>query len=363
MSIRRLLIAIALIVALDPLLVGARIGSSSVVLTAQNFEGFVHESDRVLVDFYDRTDEKWQENKAELETALRKVRDTGCKVPFGKVDAIAEAGLAKKFVPRGNYPQLLWFQHGEPTQYHRSLRTSRHISDFVMALDRDPITTITSDDEVRSYNRAVFAQCPRKSSVFKVLEVVASKHLDTVAFTFRESDKDNITWVDDTTSERYTGEATVNALDVWVRSFLIKSEPIPEGATEPGDAVVVVGKTFEQIVLQKDKDVLIMVYAPWCGFSRKVFPIWEALCKAVQHVPHLVVAKLDGDRNSSPLPEVFSWQAFPTIFMVKAGTREPIIFHGNRTLAEFVRFAQEHGSKKFTVDEEALKYDPDVEEL
>ena len=31
------------------------------------------------------------------------------------------------------------FTHGEPTQYHRSLRTSKAMADFVLALDRDPM--------------------------------------------------------------------------------------------------------------------------------------------------------------------------------------------------------------------------------
>ena len=31
------------------------------------------------------------------------------------------------------------FTHGEPTQYHRSLRTAKAMTDFVLALDRDPM--------------------------------------------------------------------------------------------------------------------------------------------------------------------------------------------------------------------------------
>ena len=35
-------------------------------------------------------------------------------------------------------------------------------------------------------------------------------------------------------------------------------------------------------------------------------------------VKHLVVAKMDGDQNSSPLQEEFSWTSYPHIFFVKA---------------------------------------------
>lgn len=39
--------------------------------------------------------------------------------------------------------------------------------------------------------------------------------------------------------------------------------PTGEDATD-GDVVVVVGKNFEQVVLDETKDVLLEIYAPWC---------------------------------------------------------------------------------------------------
>ena len=36
-------------------------------------------------------------------------------------------------------PCMPRFTHGEPTQYHRSLRTAKAMTDFVLALDRDPM--------------------------------------------------------------------------------------------------------------------------------------------------------------------------------------------------------------------------------
>lgn len=46
----------------------------------------------------------------------------------------------------------------------------------------------------------------------------------------------------------------------------VKSGEIPTGAdAKDGDVVVVVGKSFETIVLDDTKDVLLEVYAPWCA--------------------------------------------------------------------------------------------------
>ena len=46
---------------------------------------------------------------------------------------------------------------------------------------------------------------------------------------------------------------------------LTKSEEIPE--TNDGLITKVVGKTFKEIVLNDEKDVVIKFYAPWCSFS------------------------------------------------------------------------------------------------
>lgn len=42
-----------------------------------------------------------------------------------------------------------------------------------------------------------------------------------------------------------------------------KSEPIPETNTEP--VKVIVGNSFDDMILKSDKFVLLEAYAPWCG--------------------------------------------------------------------------------------------------
>jgi len=331
-------------------------------LTRKTFSDFVHASDKVLVDFVKPNTDDWRKQQTELESAVRQVRGFGCRVPVATVDVNAEEDLAKHYVPRGEFPQLMWFLHGEPTQYHRTLRTSKSISDFVMALDRDPIQKVAKPEEVSTYNRAILAETHRASPLYHALEVSAARHMDAVAVTFMDSDKDIVTWhSDDGSPIRYEGKVTPEAVEHWVRGLLTRSEAPPEpeeGSTGPvmdEGSVVVVGTTFEDLVLRKDQDVMLLVYAPWCGFSRKFFPVWEAFARAVAGVPHVVVAKMDGDRNSSPFPEDFSWTAYPTIMHIRAGQRWPTIFHGNRTVSTLIHFAEEHGSKPLDLDPAATQ--------
>lgn len=335
-----------------PQVVVARLGMSAQSLTDDTFQAFVQKNDKVLVDFYDPRDPRWREGKNELEAAVRNVRNVGSKVPFVKVDASKETVLAARFVPDGKYPQLLWFLHGEPTQYHRTLRTSKAIGDFVMALDRDAMVALKSEEEAHDFVPAVFARVAKNSPMYKTLEVVAAKHMDTVAFTFLEGPSHEFSWMArDAAPMKYKGEVTAKAIDKWVRMNLLMSEPIPEGPVllEDEGSTIVVGRTFEDTMLQKDRDVIMQVYAPWCGFCKKLAPIWNAFAQEVNGVPNLVVAKMDGSRNGSPLPEDFSWNAYPKIFLVRAGETKPIHFEGERSVKNLIEFVRKHGSKSLDI--------------
>lgn len=125
-----------------------------------------------------------------------------------------------------------------------------------------------------------------------------------------------------------------------VEKYLM-SEEIPESNDEP--VKVVVGKTFNQMVVQKDKDVFLEVYAPWCGHCKKFEPVYAEFAQQKADKKNLVVAKMDGTTNESP-NENFSWNGFPTIFFVKAGTEKPILFDGERTVEGLTTFLAKHGS-------------------
>jgi len=137
-------------------------------------------------------------------------------------------------------------------------------------------------------------------------------------------------------------EASINQfVDDWENGKLranLKSEEIP--TTQEGDVVVLVGKNFNDIVLDPTKDVLVEFYAPWCGHCKKLAPIYDELAANLKHNTNLVIAKMDSTANEV---ETVSVQGFPTIKFWPANNKSsPMDFNGDRTLEGFTKFLKEN---------------------
>ena len=131
----------------------------------------------------------------------------------------------------------------------------------------------------------------------------------------------------------------------------VKSQPIPKKNTGP--VTVVVGKTFEEIVLDSKKDVLIELYAPWCGHCKALEPTYKKLGKRFQDDPNVVIAKMDATANDIP-PE-FAAEGFPTIYFAPANDKKkPIKYDGERGLEDFVKFIKEKATVSLKKAKEEL---------
>eukprot|EP01053_Blabericola_migrator_P013225 Blabericola_migrator_1__13224@NODE_917_length_6065_cov_346_982161_g638_i0_p1_GENE_NODE_917_length_6065_cov_346_982161_g638_i0NODE_917_length_6065_cov_346_982161_g638_i0_p1_ORF_typecomplete_len462_score99_50Thioredoxin/PF00085_20/5_3e30Thioredoxin/PF00085_20/0_0021Thioredoxin/PF00085_20/4_9e24Thioredoxin_6/PF13848_6/85Thioredoxin_6/PF13848_6/9_7e06Thioredoxin_6/PF13848_6/8_3e22Thioredoxin_6/PF13848_6/1_3e02Thioredoxin_6/PF13848_6/0_039Calsequestrin/PF01216_17/7_7e18Calsequestrin/PF01216_17/6_3e02 len=132
----------------------------------------------------------------------------------------------------------------------------------------------------------------------------------------------------------------------------LKSEPVPETNNEAVKAVV--GQNFSDMILKKDRDVFLKIYAPWCGHCKKLAPVWEELAEKTKESKHFMVAKFDGTANEPDVPG-FEYQGFPTLYFVKAGSKTPIAYDGERTLDALLAFAKKHATFALTISETATK--------
>jgi protein disulfide-isomerase A1 len=157
-----------------------------------------------------------------------------------------------------------------------------------------------------------------------------------------------------------TADSIKNFFDDWSNGRLkpfFKSEPIPESNNEP--VKVVVGKSFNDIVLNEDNDVLIEFYAPWCGHCKALAPIFDALAKKLENVKGITIAKMDSTANEV---DGVSIRGFPTLkFYAKGKKDAPIEFEGDRTEEGFIDFLKQHSSAKIDVTAEPTERKRDDE--
>ncbi|KAF9300308.1 protein disulfide-isomerase precursor [Mortierella antarctica] len=141
-------------------------------------------------------------------------------------------------------------------------------------------------------------------------------------------------------------------------SHTTNPEPAPE--TQDGPVTVVVATTYTQIVEDQSKDVLIEYYAPWCGFCKKLAPIYDELGELYKDADDIVIAKIDATANDLPASLPFKVDGYPKIKFRKAGSSKYIDYNGERTKEAFVEFLSKNAASNFdpnVTDGEEVKHD------
>ncbi|XP_071952911.1 protein disulfide-isomerase A3-like [Antedon mediterranea] len=146
--------------------------------------------------------------------------------------------------------------------------------------------------------------------------------------------------------EEFTRDGS--SLDAFITAFFdgkleayLKSEAIPEDNDEP--VKVVVAKTFDQLVNDNTKDVLIEFYAPWCGHCKKLVPAYDELATKLAGDDNILIAKMDATANDVPPP--FEVRGFPTLYWAPMNG-EPKKYEGGREVDEFLSYIKREATNK-----------------
>lgn len=335
------------------------------ILTQETIEDFKKADQIVTVAYFDAEDKT---SNSTFTNLAEKMRDTHI---FG---ASNDANLAKSegvTVPA----VVLYKSFDEGKVVYIGKFDQEEIEKFISTASIPLVGSIDPD----TYHNYMFSGTPlayifaktedERISLSNTLRSVAEKHRGKVNFATIDAeaygshatnlnlkaDKFPAFAIHDTVNNKkyplhHETEITAESIDDLVTKFTenkiepsIKSEPIPKSQTGP--VTVVVAKTFDEIVMDDTKDVLIEFYATWCGHCKALAPKYEILAKLYADAgvtDKVTIAKIDADANDVN-QEI---DGFPTIMLFKAGDKaNPVTFSGGRNVEDLIKFVKQgkHG--------------------
>ena len=120
----------------------------------------------------------------------------------------------------------------------------------------------------------------------------------------------------------------------------LKSQPMPAQAFE-NDVRILVADNFKEVVFDRNFDVLVEFYAPWCGHCKKLAPEYSKVAKKFKGTRSLIVCKIDATENEF---ENFDIQEFPTIKFFPANNKDGIDLIGKKDAVSIEKFVVDNAA-------------------
>lgn len=140
-------------------------------------------------------------------------------------------------------------------------------------------------------------------------------------------------------SAEYIKQFVQDYLDGKLKEHLL-SQDLPEDWNK-GPVTVLVANNFDEVVFDKEKDVLVEFYAPWCGHCKQLSPIYDKLGESFKSNDKIVIAKIDATANELEHTKITS---FPTIKLYAKGENKVIDYNGERNLDGLTKFVETGGN-------------------
>ena len=158
-------------------------------------------------------------------------------------------------------------------------------------------------------------------------------------------------------------------IDGTIKQHLLSQDLPEDWDKEP--VKVLVSSNFDEVAMDKNKDVLVEFYAPWCGHCKSLAPIYTQLAEKFADNDKIVIAKMDSTANELEHTKINS---FPTLKLYKRETNEVchifslyctliliislswqvIEYNGERTLDGLSKFMESGGDYGRAAPEEVM---------
>jgi len=149
-----------------------------------------------------------------------------------------------------------------------------------------------------------------------------------------------------TTPEDYNGGRTAKDILTFINGKAGTNARIKEAPTA---VTVLTDASFDSIVLDKSKNVLVEFYAPWCGHCKKLAPDYEKVAKIFGGESDVVIANLDATENPASAQK-YGVSGYPTLKWFPKDNKDGVAYEGGRGIDDFVRFINEKAGTERTSD-------------
>ena len=116
------------------------------------------------------------------------------------------------------------------------------------------------------------------------------------------------------------------------------SQILPEN-WDNGPVKILVAKNFRDVI-NRNRNVFVEFYAPWCGQCKVLTPIWEEVGRKLKDRKDIVIAKMDATLNRLDSIKI---SGYPTLLLFQGTDQVNVPFHGDRTLESVMEFLEDQG--------------------
>merc|ERR1712223_127171 len=293
---------------------------------------------------------------ADMEAAKKHDAKDGEIVLFKNFDdrrAVYSGAIGKdallEFIQRYAVPLVVEFNHETAQKIFRGLVKS-HILLFVNYKSDEYETTVKVATKLAEEfrNKVMFVTVDTEEDHRRIIEFLGLKgeKFPTMRIIQMKDDIDKYKAVEgqhdqhDITNEDNLRKFVQDYLDGKVPQHYL-TEDLPEDWNKH-PVKYLTGKNFDEVVMDKSKNVLVQFHAPWCGHCKKLAPVLDKFAESLiaEKKDDYVVAKIDATINELPHSRV---RSFPTIRLYKAGENEMAEYNGERTLEGLKKFLDTDG--------------------
>jgi len=174
-----------------------------------------------------------------------------------------------------------------------------------------------------------------KGQPVKIVAVDADKHRD-LGTRFGVSGFPTLKYfpAKSTEPEAYSGGRTAKDIATFINGKAGTHIRIKEAPTA---VTILTDNSFDSVVMDSKKNVLVEFYAPWCGHCKKLAPDYEKLAKIFNSESDVVIANLDATENAASATK-FGVSGYPTIKWFPKDNKAGEDYNSGRSLEEFVQF-------------------------